>query len=398
MSAAGSPLIHSTGGAPARPARRPRLLLFMNDAAYVFNHRLPLLRGAVQAGYEVHAACPGLHAHRERVEALGVVPHDVAIERGVSSPAAFWRGILGFDQVVARVRPDLVHCITLKQVIAGGPVAARRGVPLRVHSIHGLGSAFTAHSLLHRGLRLVLQPLLRAILGAPGVHTIVHNEDDRTFLVEGRYCGRDRLTCTPGSGVDTSRFYPNEEIVAEPVRVVLGARMIAEKGVVEFVEAARQLRHAGVGAKFMLAGPVDPKNLSTLSEGQLRSWQAEGVIEWLGEVSDMAALLRQSHVACLPSYREGLPKFLTEAAACGLPTVTTDVAGCRSAIEPEVTGLLVPARQSRPLADALRRLIEDAPLRARLGAAGRELALRRFAEARVVEQVLDVYRTGVAWR
>ncbi len=193
-----------------------------------------------------------------------------------------------------------------------------------------------------------------------------------------------------GSGVDPERFVPQPE-PPPPVTILLAARMLWDKGVGELVEAARLLRDRRLSVRVLLAGAPDPANPAAIPESQLRTWQAEGVVEWLGQRGDMPALIAACHIVCLPSYREGLPLSLIEAAACGRPIVTTDMPGCREVVQRGTNGLLVPPRDPIALAEALRRLIENAELRATLGAAGRERVLERFTVQRVIEQTFAVY-------
>jgi glycosyltransferase involved in cell wall biosynthesis len=178
--------------------------------------------------------------------------------------------------------------------------------------------------------------------------------------------------------------------------VVLAARMLDSKGVREFVEAARLLRSRGVEVRMQLAGGPDPGNPESIGEPQLRAWAAEGAVEWLGHRTDMPAVYAAAHIACLPSYREGLPKALLEAMAAGLPVVSTDVVGCRYAVTAGETGLLVPARDAVALAEAIAWLAADADLRRAFGAAGRKRAEAEFASGVVVRQTLELYESLMA--
>jgi glycosyltransferase involved in cell wall biosynthesis len=172
---------------------------------------------------------------------------------------------------------------------------------------------------------------------------------------------------------------------------LIATRMLQDKGVVEAVEAARLLRQRKVPFELLLAGDADLENPASIQPSQLKAWHAEGIVRWLGQSGDIARLLREAHVACLPSYREGLPLFLAEAAAAGRPAVTTDVPGCRSVVQHGKTGLLVRARDARALADGLQSLLTDPGLRRRMGAAARELALREFAKEQVNAAILRIY-------
>jgi glycosyltransferase involved in cell wall biosynthesis len=195
----------------------------------------------------------------------------------------------------------------------------------------------------------------------------------------------------PGSGVDTHRFQP----VPPPsgaVTVVLAARMLRDKGVVEFVEAARQLGGNSAKVRFVLVGDPDPSNPASLSEQQLRDWVTQDIVEWWGWREDIAKVYQSAHIACLPSYREGFPKSLQEAAACGLPIVTTDVPGCREVIRDGRNGILVPSRDAAALAQALETLIANPALRTSMGRASREIAEDTFSITNIVALTLETYR------
>jgi len=200
------------------------------------------------------------------------------------------------------------------------------------------------------------------------------------------------IVLIPGSGVDTARLTRASIRDKEPI-VLFPARMLAEKGALDFIEAARLLRASAPNWRFVMAGAADYENPSAVSRQQLEACQAEGVIEWLGHVNDMEPVYAKSSIVCLPSYyREGLPKSLLEAAAAGCAVVTTDSTGCREAIAPGTTGELVPPRSPRALANALQGLIEDRVRRESYGRAGRERAVQSFSIETVVQRVMSLYR------
>jgi glycosyltransferase involved in cell wall biosynthesis len=198
-----------------------------------------------------------------------------------------------------------------------------------------------------------------------------------------------------GSGVDLREFHPTPLSTQAPI-VLLAARLLGDKGVHEFVAAARQL-HGHAGALFVLAGDVDPGNPSSLTREEVEALVKEGVVEWWGHRQDMPQVLSAATLVVLPSYREGLPKVLIEAAACGRPVVTTDVPGCRDAVVPGQTGLLVPAKDTVALRDAIRTLLDDPQARSRMGLAGRHLAETAFNVDHVVARHLEIYDRKLAW-
>ncbi|OQA32248.1 MAG: N,N'-diacetylbacillosaminyl-diphospho-undecaprenol alpha-1,3-N-acetylgalactosaminyltransferase [Betaproteobacteria bacterium ADurb.Bin341] len=228
-------------------------------------------------------------------------------------------------------------------------------------------------------------------LGKRNLRTIFQNPTDRDVLVGLGAVAQEKTVVIRGSGVDLRKFEVRPE-PADPVIVLMAARLLRDKGVTEFVEAARQLKVQGINARFLLAGSPDEGNPSSFSQADLEKWRQEGNVEFLGYRSDMPVLLSKAHIVVLPSYREGLPRVLEEAAACGRAIVTTDVPGCRDAIVPGETGLLVPVRDAGKLAEAIRLLVEDAPLRHKMGESGRKLAERCYAVKMIVQAHLSLYQ------
>ena len=292
-------------------------------------------------------------------------------------------------------RPALVHGFTIKCAVYGSLAARLAGVPARVNAVAGMGYVFTSNDTKARLLRPLVRILMHAALEGRNARLILQNPDDVALFERAGFVDAAHIRLIPGSGVDCSRFTARSSVVrdrATPHRVLLAARLLWDKGVAEFVAAARRLRGEGRAIHFLLAGDPDPGNPAAVPEADVRAWQAEGVIEWLGHVDDMPALLHSVDLVVLPSYREGLPKGLIEAAACALPLVTTDVPGCREVVTDGVDGLLIPPRDAEALAQAIARLHDYPDLAERLGTAARVKALAQFDERIVIADTLAVYR------
>ena len=370
---------------------QPRRLLFVvNNPAFFLSHRLPLAQGAQHAGFEVHVATMDGRAVAE-INAHGLTHHIIPMSRSGKHPIEELRTIYALWRLFRDLRPNLVHAVTIKPVLYGGIAARLAAVPAYVAAISGLGFIFTRASARFDPLRWAATALYRLALGHGNSRVIFQNENDRDVLRRAGVVRAEQVVMIRGSGVDLNKFQASPEPEESPV-AMMASRLLIDKGVSEFVEAARMTQGHASGLRWRLAGSLDPGNPASVTAEQLALWQKEGVVEFLGEQSDIAALYRQSHMVVLPSYREGLPKSLVEAAACGRAVVTTDVPGCRDAIEPGVTGLLVPARDARALADAAIRLANDPYVRKNMGLAGRRLAEREFDIARIVQAHLDLYR------
>ncbi len=368
----------------------PRLLFFITNPAFFISHRLPVAEAARQAGYEVHVASMA-GPEGARLKALGFVHHVLPLSRTGMRPWAEWRSLWALGRLLRTLQPALVHAVTLKSVLYGGIMSRLMGVPAFVAAISGLGYVFIPGPGWRRGWQRHLALVLyRLALGHRHSRVIFQNPADRDVLLRAGALRAAQVVMMRGSGVDLQAFRPRPW-PAQPVTAVMAARLLRDKGVVEFAEAARILRQQGSPVRCRLAGSPDPENPASIDASTLQGWQDDGWLDYVGECTDVAALYAQAHIVVLPSYREGLPKSLIEAAAAGRPVVTTDVPGCRDAIEPGVSGLLVPARDASALAGALHRLAGDAALRVRMGAAGRALAERDFGLERIVQAHLAVY-------
>jgi glycosyltransferase involved in cell wall biosynthesis len=368
----------------------PRILMVVNRDSFFLSHRLPLARGARAAGMEVLVAA-GDSGQGQAIADAGFEFVSLPVTRGALNPLSEARTFGFLLQLYRRLRPALVHHSTVQPVIYGSAAARLGDGAAVVNTISGLGYVFTSRHHTAQALRPLLRWLWRMALSHPRSRTIFQNPDDRDDFVRMGLVGERTTVLIRGSGVDcaTFRWVPEPEGVPT---VVLPARMLWDKGVREFVEAARTLRARGHVARFVLVGAPDDGNREAIAREQLEAWSREGVVEWWGQRSDMPAVLAGATVVALPSYGEGLPKVLVESAAAGRPVVAADVRGCREIVRPGINGLLVAARDTAALADAIERLLTSPSLRAELGQGGRRLAETEFAEPVVVEQTLVVYR------
>ncbi|AZS81615.1 MULTISPECIES: glycosyltransferase family 4 protein [Achromobacter] len=367
-----------------------RLMFVVNNPAFFMSHRVPVALAAQQAGYDVHVATMDGPAVAD-IQALGMTHHAIPMTRSGKHPLQELGTLLALLRLFRRVRPDVVHLVTIKPVLYGGIAARLARVPGMVAAISGLGFVFLSNSLKMRLVRAVVARLYRLALGHPNSRVIFQNANDRDLLKSLGAVRDEQVVMIRGAGVDLDAYRASPEPPSPPVVVTMVARLLRDKGVREFVEAATILRARGVPVVMQLVGGLDAGNPASATQQEVDAWQRDGAVQALGERSDIAELYAASHVAVLPSYREGLPKSLIEAAACGRAVVTTDVPGCRDAIEPGQTGLLVPVRDAQALADAIARLVEDAALRQALGAAGRALAEREFDIGRVARIHVELY-------
>lgn len=374
-----------------------KILYLISEDWFFCSHFLPRAKAALAAGFDVVVMTrAGAHADIIRSHGLRVLPW--TLDRRSLDPLRELKCIAQIARAYRAEQPDLVHHVALKPVLHGSVAARLAGVRRVVNAPVGMGYIFSSNDRRARFLRAPIRLALRLLLNPPGSRIIFENPDDRDALIRTGAVRAADARLIRGAGVDLSAFVPSPEPEGVPA-VILPARMLWDKGVGEFVAAARQLKEEGVAARFLLAGASDAASFAAIPEATLRSWADEGVVEYLGFRADIPDLLRQCAIVCLPSaYREGLPKALLEALAAARPVVTTDIEGCRETVAPGVNGLMVPPRDSACLADALRALLADRPRRIAMGQAGRALAEAEFSEERVISETLQVYQelAGVA--
>ncbi|MEJ7745197.1 MAG: glycosyltransferase family 4 protein [Luteimonas sp.] len=369
-----------------------KLVLFANTDWYLYNFRRSLALALQQAGHELLLISPP-GAYAEKIGALGLRWESLPMDRRSLNPLREAKLLWHLWRLFRRERPDLVHCFTIKCAVYGSLAARMAGVPARVNAVAGMGYVFTSNQAKARWLRPVVRALLRLALGGHQARLILQNPDDASFFAHAGLVDDGQVRLVMGSGVDCGRFVPPTATRGPgPLRVLLAARLLWDKGISEYVAAAQRLLGEGRPMRFLLVGAPDFGNPAAVPEATLHAWVAEGVIEWRGHVDDMPGLLASVDLFVLPSYREGLPKGLIEAAACALPLVTTDVPGCREVVSDGVEGLLVPARDADALADAIARLQDDPVSAARMGQAARQKALDCFDEDRIIAATIAVYR------
>lgn len=373
-----------------------RKVLFVEDGlSYAVSHRWPLLQVVQSEGFDVHvAALTG--GDTTALENEGFTCHVLSSGERSNNPLQEGRLLLRLIRLYRHLSPVLVHHITLRSVLYGGIASLFLPNARVVNGVTGLGYLFSSNGV---GVRIVRSIVLCAVriltLSERHVFTFQNPDDQRLFEERG-VTSRNATYLIKGSGVDMDTFQKASPPSGVPI-VLFPARMLWDKGVGAFVEAARSLQEDDVNARFVLVGTTDPKNPASVSSEQLERWDDEGVVEWWGYQEDMPDVLSRAAIVCLPStYREGVPKVLIEAASCARPIVTTDVPGCREIVRDGENGLLVPPNTPEAVAEALRALLEDEGRAQQMGLRGREWVAQEFSDDRVVEETLTVYREVLA--
>ncbi len=365
------------------------MLFFITEDWFFCSHFLERAVAAQKAGYQV-AVLTRVNKHAEVILQNGLQLIPLELERTKINPVGELALIKRLVSLYKQERPQIVHHIALKPIIYGTLAAKIAGVPGIVNAPVGMGYVFSSLQLRARILRPLILMAYRLLLNPVNSVTVFENPDDLAFFENKGIVTRSRTRLIRGAGVNMQHFVPANEPDGIPV-VMLAARMLWDKGVGEFIEAARILQKQTIPARFVLVGAPDIENPGSIAESQLMLWQNEGVIEWWGQQNDMPAILKQAHIISLPSYAEGLPRVLIEAAACGKPIVTTNVPGCREIVNAGENGLLVPPKSPEALADALCSLIRNPDLRQQMGKRGREMAVRDFSTEQVISETLAIY-------
>jgi glycosyltransferase involved in cell wall biosynthesis len=375
------------------PVRGRRILLVGNDPEYFLMHRLALATALLEMGIDLHVAIP-FDPSDVRFQSLPFPLHRLPLLRGSVNPWLEMRTVAALAALSRRLRPLLVHHVTIKPMLYGSMVARLLGTPCVVNSITGLGFVFSSSGPAAKGLRLLVQPLMRFGCMRPNVTMLFENHDDLLLYCRQGMAQTSSSKVIPSSGIDISNYTPRQHEEGAVTVMVLG-RMLWDKGIREFVEAARMVAAQRPATKFVLVGGTDP-NPESIPLNTLQQWQHEGTVEYWGWRSDIPAVLSGADILCLPSYREGLPRSLLEGGASGLPLVATDVPGCRDALQPGISGLLVPPKDSAALAAAILRLVDDVGLRRQMGQAARADVANRFSTTSVVNATVSVYQDAIA--
>ncbi|MCZ6804998.1 MAG: glycosyltransferase family 4 protein [Proteobacteria bacterium] len=370
---------------------RSSLMYVVTEDWYFCSHRLCLAKAAIAEGYDVSVVTQ-VKSHGKTIESAGIKLIPLTFRRSGCNPFSDIKTIWSLFKIYRKEQPALLHHVSLKPVLYGTIAAQLAHVPTVINAMTGLGYVFTSKDIFASAIKLIIQPVLKCILGFKNTCSIFQNADDK-MLLEGAIKEINKKSIIiRGSGVESNIFVPVENYIYPP-KVVLASRILRDKGVHEFLKAARILKEEHVDAKFILVGRIDTENHSAIEEKIIQDCQQEGIIEWWGHRNNIFEILQKSTIACLPSYREGMPKFLLEAASCGLPIVTTDVPGCKEIVLHNKNGFLVPEKNPIALAEAIKILINDEKLRARFGREGRKMVEKNFSSKIINKQTIDFYNT-----
>jgi len=369
-----------------------RILYVVTEDWYFLSHRLPMARAAKDAGYEIHIATR-LNSGKSAIEAEGFTPHALSWQRGSLSPTHSIAGVSELRKLLRELDPGILHNISLKPVLLGSIASLGLSSIAVVNSVTGLGTLFVGNHRKSELTRPLVIAALKALLKRPNARTIVQNPDDKRFVLD-LGVPEASVDIIPGSGVDTAHFTPLPDPPA-PITAAYVGRMLEDKGVITLIQAYSLATSRGLKLLLLLAGDTDRENPGSLAPEQLREFASAFGINWLGHVADIREVWAKAHIAVLASRREGLPKSLLEAAACGRPMIATDTPGCREIAIRDETALTFPVDDASALADALTRMAGDADMRNRFGKNSRKLVEEKFSAEIVGKEIVALYQSLV---
>jgi glycosyltransferase involved in cell wall biosynthesis len=366
-----------------------KLLFLVNVDWFFVSHRLGIAKAAIKEGYEVHVAT-SITNQAAIIRDHGLILHKLKISRSGSKIIGNLKTFFEIIKIFKEVNPKLVHLVTIKPVILGGIAARFTKIHGVIVAVSGLGSSFLDNGIYGKIKRFFIKRFYKISLSNLNIQVICQNQNDIEDVQKISNLPLINFSLIEGSGVSLTKFRYSEDDNKIP-NVIMASRLLRDKGVMEFANAARILKERNINLKMILVGEPDPENPSSISRAQVTSWQKEGILEYWGHKDDMENILQKSSIVVLPSYREGFPKILMEAAACGRAVITTDVPGCRDAIYNGVTGVLVPERNSLELANSIKELAINPNLYKEMGKRGRKMAESRFDVDNVISKHLKIY-------
>lgn len=368
---------------------RTKLLFVVNISDFFISHRLPIALEAIKRGYDV-SLISGDSKNCVTLQALQIKQYTVPLSRSGTNPFMEAHLLLVFYRVIKAIKPDIIHTVSIKPVLYVGFLNRLLFKKPIVSAISGMGYLFTKTGTKARLIQSLLTLAYRLAIGGKANQTIVQNSDDLTFFINKRVLSPKQIHLMKGAGVSLNEYSFAPSMPSNNVTVLLPARLLWDKGLNEFFGAAKVLGEK-YPCRFVLVGHLDEENPSVINKEILDAWLQYPYIEWLGYQPNMVPIYQQADIICLPSYREGMPRALLEAQACGRPVVTTDVPGCRESIMQNETGLLVESRNNDSLVKALEKLIVDKNLRSKMGRAARIWAEKEFSVEKVVTRTIGLY-------
>ena len=364
-----------------------KIIYFISEDWVFLNHRFDLAKKIISSGFKL-SLITKVSNYKKEIEEKKINVINLKTERGSLNIRKSLKDIYKIFKIYKKLKPDIVHHFGIRQIVHGNIAARLAGIKKSYNSITGLGSVFVSGNII---LKFFILTVLKISLLFKKSYILVQNKQDLNF-VKKKLPNKNNILL-PASGVDTNKFLQTKEPRGNVI-FLFASRVIKDKGIIELIEATKQLKSQKNKFELYIAGSPDFQNKSTISHVQLKTWESLGYIRYLGLVKDMEQLYKKVHVGILPSYREGLPKSLLEAASSGKPIITTDVPGCNEIVKNEFNGLIVPPKDSNELMKAMKKLILNKKLRISMGKKGRELIKKNFSNSKTTKSLINLYQNN----
>ena len=364
-----------------------KIIYFISEDWVFLNHRFDLAKKIISSGFKL-SLITKVSNYKKEIEEKKINVINLKTERGSLNIRKSFKDIYKIFKIYKKLKPDIVHHFGIRQIVHGNIAARLAGIKKSYNSITGLGSVFISGNII---LKFFILTVLKISLLFKKSYILVQNKHDFDF-VKKKLPNKNNILL-PASGVDTNKFLQTKEPKGNVI-FLFASRIIKDKGIIELIEATKQLKSQKKKFELYIAGSPDFQNKSTISHVQLKTWESLGYIKYLGLVKDMEQLYKKVHVGILPSYREGLPKSLLEAASSGKPIITTDVPGCNEIVKNEFNGLIVPPKDSNELMKAMKKLILNKKLRISMGKKGRELIKKNFSNSKATKDIINLYQNN----
>ena len=364
-----------------------KIIYFISEDWVFLNHRFDLAKKIISSGFKL-SLITKVSNYKKEIEEKKINVINLKTERGSLNIRKSFKDIYKIFKIYKKLKPDIVHHFGIRQIVHGNIAARLAGIKKSYNSITGLGSVFISGNII---LKFFILTVLKISLLFKKSYILVQNKHDFDF-VKKKLPNKNNILL-PASGVDTNKFLQTKEPKGNVI-FLFASRIIKDKGIIELIEATKQLKSQKKKFELYIAGSPDFQNKSTISHVQLKTWESLGYIRYLGLVKDMKQLYKKVHVGILPSYREGLPKSLLEAASSGKPIITTDVPGCNEIVKNEFNGLIVPPKDSNELMKAMKKLILNKKLRISMGKKGRELIKKNFSNSKAAKDIVNLYQNN----
>jgi glycosyltransferase involved in cell wall biosynthesis len=369
---------------------KKKLLLLINIDSFFISHRIEIGLAAIKKGYQVHVACILTEDNKNFLKKKGFILHNINFDRSSLSIFSFFKNLLEIYFLFKRVKPSIVHLISIKPVILGGLVSKIIKVPSVVISVTGLGSLYLSKSFLFRIYKLLINQIYKLIFTHNNIKIIFQNKSDLYYFKKKANLDIKKTILIKGSGVSLKKYYPTKLPGGRPI-VLMASRFLKDKGILEFLNCAKILKKKKINVECVLVGSEDHDNPSSISLATIKKWEQDKIISNWGFQNNMSHILSKSSIVVLPSYREGFPKIIMEAAACGRAVITTNVPGCRDAVKHNLTGILIPVRNSKALAGAIIYLLKNKVKLRQMGKKALLYAKENFEIQNIVYKNLQIY-------